>query len=515
MNLAYIFLSTALISAPLTFAQIESAESTAINEEASNLEISPAIGKALNSGKISDLQTEIIRFLQKARDENPAKELLENQTYTRFLYIHELLRLVGAENVQSIYDKSKADAAFIKAFLKDSQWLYLYLYHGMVAENTAAQLQILSDIWGAAHKAPKFSQYKHLSVAIAAMYHVGPWAEKLTTQEGNQSPVKLFQQMAKLHSSGKLDDKFLSLQPWEIHFTLGINLDESTYDWLKDYIAHESKSQLVATWVQAANNVQFFGEHAPDSYWYMSKVYANSSKAQQAYLWGAQASLDEYLEDPDNAIISYQEALRHSPQHPFYSKKLQRHLQEATHLTPIDWYVYAADVAQHYYGNGFSAARLLADIEQKFLKFITAEMRITWYAKIHELIAATPYRSDEELSTLLNDHSESLGNNSEKTTYLSKLLTAYQHHGNGTNFAPLLDWAIQTYATDDNCEIFTKAFELSAKTPVIGSNLSSPDKIKETYSSVIQDLENKSIPDSALEALRQAAENFNKKHPQN
>lgn len=515
MNLAYIFLSTALVSVPLTFAQIESAEFNATNESGTNLEPSPAIAKALSSGKISDLQTEIIRFLQKARDEKSAKELLEDQTYTRFLYIQELLRLVGADNVQSIYDKSKADADFIKAFFKDSQWLYLYLYTGMVAENTPDQLQVLSDIWGAAHKAPKFSQYRHLSVAIAAMYHVGPWAIKLNAEEENHSPIKLFQQIVKLHSSGKLDEKFLSLQPWEIHFTLGMNLNEQSYDWLKDYIANDSKSQLIDTWKKAANNCQYFGEHAPDTYWYMSKVYANTSKARQAYRWGAQASLDEYLEDPDKAIISYQEALRHSPQHPFYSKKLQKHLQDATHITPLDWYVYAADVAQHYYGNGFAAARLLADIEQKFLKFITSEMRITWYAKIHELIAATPYRSDEELAVLLNDHSESLKNNSEKATYLSKLLTAYQNHGDGTNFAPILDWAIQTYATDDNCEIFTKAFELFDKTPIIGSNLNSPNKIKETYSNALQELENKSVPNSALEALRQAAANFNKKHPQN
>lgn len=515
MNPAYIFLSAALISAPITLAQTESAEPTTTNEGGTSLEPSPAIAKALNSGKISDLQTEIIRFLQKERDAKSAKELLENQTYTRCLYIHELLKLIGVENVQSIYDKSKADAAFIKTFLKDSQWLYLYLYTGMVAENTPDQLQILSDIWKAEHQSAKFTKYRHLSVAIAGMYHIGPWTEKLNAQESKYTPVKLFQQIAKLHSSGKLDEKFLSLQPWEIHFVLGMNLDEPSYDYLKNYITHESKSQLVNTWEDPTSNYKYFGDQAPDSYWYMSKVYTNTSKSQQSFHWGAQASLDEYLEDPDKAIISYQEALRYTPQHPYYRKKLQRHLQQATHITPLDWYVYAADVAQHYNDNGFAAAKLLADIEQKFLKFITSEMRITWYVKIHELIAGTPYRRGDEVTVLLNEHAESLNSNLEKTTYLSKLLTTYLHHGDGSNFGPVLNWAIQSYANDENCDIFNKAFELSEKTPVIGSNLSSPDNIKEDYSNAIKKLEKENVPSSTLETLRRAAANFEKKHPKN
>ena len=98
-----------------------------------------------------------------------------------------------------------------------------------------------------------------------------------------------------------------------------------------------------------------FGSQAPTSYLLMENVFADNDKADQAYLWAAQARLDEASGNKDKAIQAWEEALRQTPLHPFFRTELQRLLMEKEGMQPVDWYVYAKDALSHYQGNGFAA----------------------------------------------------------------------------------------------------------------------------------------------------------------
>ncbi len=56
--------------------------------------------------------------------------------------------------------------------------------------------------------------------------------------------------------------------------------------------------------------------------------FADNDKADQAYLWAAQARLDEASGNKDKAIQAWEEALRQTPLHPFFRTELQRLLME-------------------------------------------------------------------------------------------------------------------------------------------------------------------------------------------
>lgn len=108
-----------------------------------------------------------------------------------------------------------------------------------------------------------------------------------------------------------------------------------------------------------------FGSQAPTSYLLMENVFADNDKADQAYLWAAQARLDEASGNKDKAIQAWEEALRQTPLHPFFRTELQRLLMEKKGMQPIDWYVYAKDALSHYQGNGFAAFDILKDVQNK------------------------------------------------------------------------------------------------------------------------------------------------------
>ena len=79
-----------------------------------------------------------------------------------------------------------------------------------------------------------------------------------------------------------------------------------------------------------------FGSQAPTSYLLMENVFADNDKADQAYLWAAQARLDEASGNKDKAIQAWEEALRQTPLHPFFRTELQRLLMEKEGMQPVD-----------------------------------------------------------------------------------------------------------------------------------------------------------------------------------
>lgn len=253
-----------------------------------------------------------------------------------------------------------------------------------------------------------------------------------------------------------------------------------------------------------------FGSQAPTSYLLMENVFADNDKADQAYLWAAQARLDEASGNKDKAIQAWEEALRQTPLHPFFRTELQRLLMEKEGMQPVDWYVYAKDALSHYQGNGFAAFDILKDVQNKFLMDIPPADRIAWFRDLHEAIATTPTSWAVKFQTVLDSQSAFLANPQEKAAYLETVLSTHLKTGDGTNFGQALEWGVKNFVENGQADVFSNAFaKVAQQTGKTGTSGKAPDpkKLKEAYGKAIYATETaRSIP--AFQALSQAAASF-------
>lgn len=253
-----------------------------------------------------------------------------------------------------------------------------------------------------------------------------------------------------------------------------------------------------------------FGGQAPTSYLLMENVFADNAKADQAYLWAAQARLDEAAGNKDKAIQAWGEALKQTPLHPFFRTELQRLLMEKEGMQPIDWYVYAKDALSHYKGNGFAAFDILKDVQNKFLMDIPSQDRIAWFRDLHETIATTPTSWAVKFQPVLDSQSAFLTNPQEKAAYLETVLSTHLKTGDGTNFGQALEWAVKTFVENGQADVFSNAFaKVAQQTGEAGASGKAPDpkKLKEAYGKAIYATEMaRSIP--AFQTLSKAAASF-------
>ncbi len=252
-----------------------------------------------------------------------------------------------------------------------------------------------------------------------------------------------------------------------------------------------------------------FGSQAPTSYLLMENVFADNDKADQAYLWAAQARLDEASGNKDKAIQAWEEALRQTPLHPFFRTELQRLLMEKEGM-PVDWYVYAKDALSHYQGNGFAAFDILKDVQNKFLMDIPPADRIAWFRDLHEAIATTPTSWAVKFQPVLDSQSAFLANPQEKAAYLETVLSTHLKTGDGTNFGQALEWGVKNFVENGQADVFSNAFaKVAQQTGKTGTSGKAPDpkKLKEAYGKAIYATETaRSIP--AFQALSKAAASF-------
>mgnify|MGYP000756469829 FL=1 len=242
----------------------------------------------------------------------------------------------------------------------------------------------------------------------------------------------------------------------------------------------------------------------------MENVFADNDKADQAYLWAAQARLDEASGNKDKAIQAWEEALRQTPLHPFFRTELQRLLMEKEGMQPVDWYVYAKDALSHYQGNGFAAFDILKDVQNKFLMDIPPADRIAWFRDLHEAIATTPTSWAVKFQPVLDSQSAFLANPQEKAAYLETVLSTHLKTGDGTNFGQALEWGVKNFVENGQADVFSNAFaKVAQQTGKTGTSGKAPDpkKLKEAYGKAIYATETaRSIP--AFQALSKAAASF-------
>lgn len=594
MNIPHLLLCTALLTAPVCWAQ-ETVEPTNTASRASH-QLPSALTKQISSGDFGSGMQETLRncLNQYAEQTKSGQKLLQNPKYRHLLDIHELLRVTGANNVKAVFSKSPQDAAFIKAFLQDPEWLELYLGAGLVPEDTPEGLQILSDIWKSDGKSEDFQDYRTLAVGLANVFSCGPMMKRLKGNFANVNPLRRYHIFKKLHQANKLHPQFLKLRPWEMRFVVAHPWDDKSYEWSNEHVNLPWRRYTAACWAAPYRGFNFFGEtiqgplyyvpwrdlnpeaentqiiggvcgglsyfgtlaamahgipaypvgqpghcayavrvhrgkweggfggpdggmhnyifgsQAPTSFLLMESVFADDAKADMAYLWAAQARLDEINGMKDNAIHSWQEALKQTPVHPFFRTELQRLLMDKKGMQPIDWYVYAKDALSHYKGNGFAAVEALKDVQNKFLMDIPIEDRIAWFKELHDTIATTPTSWAVKIQPILDSQSAYFPQPQEKAGYLETILSTHLQTGDGTNFGQVLEWAVKTFVENGQEEVFSKAFakvaQQQGKTDG-SSNTPNPQKLKEAYGQAIFATEKaRSVP--AFHSLTKAASAF-------
>ena len=234
MNLAQIVLTGALIALPLASVQGASTQpaTTAVAVDPS---LPPSVSQALSAGNMAALQKALQKELTKRTGNSPAK-MLKDASYQQLLAMHEILRVSGADNATEMWKKSPQNADFLKMFLQDREWMELYLGAGLIAEDSSAGLQVLSDIWKAEGQKKNFRKYISLATGISSFFTAGPFVKTLERRKEQCQPVRRFKIFKKLNEKGRLHPRFLKLRPWEIRFATGLHWDDKSYEWSNENV---------------------------------------------------------------------------------------------------------------------------------------------------------------------------------------------------------------------------------------------------------------------------------------
>lgn len=205
---------------------------------------------------------------------------------------------------------------------------------------------------------------------------------------------------------------------------------------------------------------RIFGNQAPTSYLLMETVFADDAAIQRAYRYSFCARALEATGDRNGAIAAWQQALQHSPLHPFFRTALSKQLRSAG-ITPNQVYDYLAKAIPLYKGNGFSAVNMAADFDKE-IAAMSNEQRAALYALMHAEIAATPASWAVKCEDIIRNQSDSLTTPAAKEQFLASVFAAHMNAEDPTTFGQILEWAVSTYIANGQVELFSRAFSKAA-----------------------------------------------------
>ena len=205
---------------------------------------------------------------------------------------------------------------------------------------------------------------------------------------------------------------------------------------------------------------RIFGNQAPTSYLLMETVFADDAAIQRAYRYSFCARALEATGDRNGAIAAWQQALQHSPLHPFFRTALSKQLRSAG-ITPNQVYDYLAKAIPLYKGNGFSAVNMAADFDKE-IAAMSNEQRAALYALMHAEIAATPASWAVKCEDIIRNQSDSLTTPAAKEQFLACVFATHMNAEDPTTFGQILEWAVSTYIANGQVELFSRAFSKAA-----------------------------------------------------
>ena len=212
---------------------------------------------ALEKGDYADVQAALVEALKET-------EISYKEEYALYLsMMHEVIRVTGADMLTQVAAEDKNKAKFLRQFMKDSEWLELYLSCGLVPYQKTTGVDILYRIW--AEEKGKV-QNKALAVALASCWGGGeiwktPPLEKAMPNKHN--PVRRYKFFQQQEKKGLLHPNYKNLKPWELRFVVAIpgqDWDDGSYEYAAKHINMPWDKYGIACWSAVYTDPSKFGD---------------------------------------------------------------------------------------------------------------------------------------------------------------------------------------------------------------------------------------------------------------
>ncbi len=192
------------------------------------------------------------------------QKLIMDKAYQKELTIHEVLRLAGTTNLQSVIE-TQSGARFLKHFLADADWMASWLY-GSHTKEPAIELKRIAEI------------LQHDPGAAT-----DPLLQRLATTIGlARDSLEKYDYFKESHERGRLHSSFYEMPPEIMRLTLGISPADGRY--LRDIVNRPFQAYGNIHYMAPYRLHNIFGDsiHGP----HFHRPWAGLPRMQQIH-WGA------------------------------------------------------------------------------------------------------------------------------------------------------------------------------------------------------------------------------------
>ncbi len=178
-----------------------------------------------------------------------------SRMWVQALQQYELLRCVGPAALDALASKPQG-AAFLRRFLGDPRWLYMFLASGPLGSDPARDLDVLYRIWRRDPRCVSTRHEKTLAVAVALEYgrHGWPFERAWTRYVFYRDSRR----------QGRLHPIYDGLEAWEKRWLTGHGLSmhggHASQVWLRDNVKLPAEGYRHACWQVAYRSYNCFGD---------------------------------------------------------------------------------------------------------------------------------------------------------------------------------------------------------------------------------------------------------------
>lgn len=216
-----------------------------------------SVRNALKNGNYTEAQNAIAESLKgKDISYKSAQEL-------HLAMVHEVIRETGAEILSKYAAESPEKKEFLDKFMRDTEWLELYLSCGLVPHQKSLGVDILYRIWQEEKGEVK---NKALAVALASCWGGGEtWPEPPITKllPNKHNPVRRYKFFQRSEERGLLHPNYPNLKPWELRFVVanpGQDWDDASYEYAAKAINLPWDQYNLACWAATYTGTSKFGD---------------------------------------------------------------------------------------------------------------------------------------------------------------------------------------------------------------------------------------------------------------
>lgn len=234
-----------------------------------------AVQEALEKGDYADVQAALVEALKKTKISH------KEAAAVQLAMMHEVIRVSGAEVLTKWAAEDKDKARFLRGFMKDSEWLELYLSCGLVPYQKSLGVDVLYRIWVEEKEEVK---NKALAVALASCWGGGEtWPEPAIAKAlpNKHNPVRRYKFFQKQERKGLLHANYKNLKPWELRFVVSIpqqDWDDASYEFAAKGINMPPDKYGISCWSAVYTDPSKFGDTVQGGAYNLP--YANESWAE-------------------------------------------------------------------------------------------------------------------------------------------------------------------------------------------------------------------------------------------